>query len=186
MPYSKPATFGVPANVRIIGTMNTADRSVEALDTALRRRFSFVECPSKPEELEKLDYRMVGDVDLSKLLSVINARIEMLLDRDHHIGHSYFMNWSDADKEKRLRLVFKNNIIPLLQEYFYGDPVKVGLVLGPDFVKEVKKVQDGKVEFSAAFRKDLDIEPKTRYVFQDVMDAALVPLQAFKDICDGK
>lgn len=186
LPYSKPATFGVPANVRIIGTMNTADRSVEALDTALRRRFSFVECPSKPEELEKLDYRMVGDVDLSKLLSVINARIEMLLDRDHHIGHSYFMNWSDADKEKRLRLVFKNNIIPLLQEYFYGDPVKVGLVLGPDFVKEVKKVQDGKVEFSAAFRKDLDIEPKTRYVFQDVMDAALVPLQAFKDICDGK
>jgi hypothetical protein len=185
LPYSKPATFGVPANVRVIGTMNTADRSVEALDTALRRRFSFVECPSRPEELEELSYRMIGEVDLSKLLTVINARIEMLLDRDHHIGHSYFMNWGDADKEQKLRQVFKNNIIPLLQEYFYGDPVKVGLVLGEAFVKKVDKKEEGKVEFASAFRKDLDIEPKTRYRFQDVMDPTLVPMQAFKDICDG-
>lgn len=186
LPYSKPATFGVPANVRIIGTMNTADRSVEALDTALRRRFSFVECASKPEELKKLDYHTVEDVELAKLLAVINARIEMLLDRDHHIGHSYFMNWGDADKEQKLRQVFKNNIIPLLQEYFYGDPVKVGLVLGEAFVRKVDKKEEGKIEFATAFRKDLDIEPKTRFVFQDVMDPALVPMQAFKDICDGR
>jgi hypothetical protein len=96
------------------------------------------------------------------------------------------MNWGDADKEQKLRQVFKSNIIPLLQEYFYGDPLKVGLVLGEYFVKKVQKVEDGKVEFALAFRKDLDIEPKSRYVFQDVMDAELVPLQAFKDICDGK
>jgi hypothetical protein len=188
LPYSKASNerFGVPLNLTVIGTMNTADRSVEALDTALRRRFSFVECPSKPEELKKLDYHTVEGVELAQLLTVINARIEMLLDRDHHIGHSYFMNWGDADKEQKLRQVFKSNIIPLLQEYFYGDPLKVGLVLGEYFVKKVQKVEDGKVEFALAFRKDLDIEPKSRYVFQDVMDAELVPLQAFKDICDGK
>lgn len=186
LPYSKPATFGVPANVRIVGTMNTADRSVEALDTALRRRFSFVECPSKPEELEKLDYRIVGEVDLSRLLTVINARLEMLLDCDHHIGHSYFMNWGDEDKEQKLRQVFKNNIVPLLQEYFYGDPVKVGLVLGDKFVRNADEDKTAKVEFASAFRKAADIEPKSRYVFQDVMDPALVPMQAFKDICDGK
>ena len=166
--------------------MNTADRSVEALDTALRRRFSFVECPSKPEELEKLDYRIVGDVDLSKLLTVINARLEMLLDRDHHIGHSYFMNWGDGDKEQKLRQVFKNNIVPLLQEYFYGDLVKVGLVLGDKFVRNADEDKTAKVEFASAFRKAVDIEPKNRYVFQDVMDPALVPMQAFKDICDGR
>lgn len=188
LPYSKASNerFGVPMNLRVIGTMNTADRSVEALDTALRRRFSFVECPSRPKELEKLDYHNVEGVELAQLLTVINARIEMLLDRDHHIGHSYFMNWGTADKEEKLRQVFKNNIIPLLQEYFYGDPVKVGLVLGEHFVKKVYKKEDGKVEFASSFRKDLDIEPKTRYVFQDVMDRSLVPLQAFKDICDGK
>ncbi len=183
LPYSKPATFGVPANVRIIGTMNTADRSVEVLDTALRRRFSFEEYPSKPEELNELAYRMVGGVDLGKLLTVINARIEMLLDRDHHIGHSYFLNWKEENKELKLREVFKNNIIPLLQEYFYGDPVKVGLVLGEAFVKRLEKEVGAKIELAAGFRKEVDIEAKARYVFQDV---AQVPISAFKDICDGK
>jgi hypothetical protein len=96
------------------------------------------------------------------------------------------MNWADADKEQKLRQVFKNNIIPLLQEYFYGDPVKVGLVLGEAFVKKVDSKENGKVDFASAFRKDLDIEPKTRYVFQDVMDPALVTMQAFKAICDGE
>jgi hypothetical protein len=187
LPYSKPATFGVPSNVQIIGTMNTADRSVEALDTALRRRFSFVECPSKPALLKD---KVVKDengveVPLEKLLTVINARIEMLLDRDHHIGHSYFLNWGDADRENKLRQVFKNNIIPLLQEYFYGDPVKIGLVLGDGFVKELKNKEEGKVEFAAAYRKAIDIDPKPRYIFQDVMDPEVVPLSAFKAICDG-
>jgi 5-methylcytosine-specific restriction endonuclease McrBC GTP-binding regulatory subunit McrB len=146
-----------------------------------------VECPSKPALLKD---KVVKDengveVPLEKLLTVINARIEMLLDRDHHIGHSYFLNWGDADRENKLRQVFKNNIIPLLQEYFYGDPVKIGLVLGDGFVKELKNKEEGKVEFAAAYRKAIDIDPKPRYIFQDVMDPEVVPLSAFKAICDG-
>ncbi len=182
LPYSK-RPFSVPPNLHIIGTMNTADRSVEALDTALRRRFSFEECPADHTKLTGLN---VGEVALDVLLQVINARIEMLLDRDHHIGHSYFMNWPATNSETKLRQVFKNNIIPLLQEYFYGDPVKIGLVLGDGFVKELKNKEEGKIEFAAAYRKAIDIEPKPRYIFQDVLDPAAVPLGAFKVICDGQ
>ena len=189
LPYSKEP-FSIPPNLHVIGTMNTADRSVEALDTALRRRFSFVECPSKPQELEKLDYQVVGDVDLSKLLAVINARIEMLLDRDHHIGHSYFMNWSDADKKQKLRQVFKNNIIPLLQEYFYGDPVKVGMVLGGGFIEEIKKGDERVVAFAKDFKVD-DIEAKPRYEFMDPTKKRAngneqVPWSAFEKLAKGE
>jgi len=181
LPYSK-RPFSVPPNLHIIGTMNTADRSVEALDTALRRRFSFEECPADHTKLTGLN---VGEVALDVLLQVINARIEMLLDRDHHIGHSYFMNWADADKEQKLRQVFKNNIIPLLKEYFYGDPVKVGMVLGPAFVQELNG-KENQVWFAKGFKAGEDIEPKPRYAFTDPTDATLVPLKAFLDICDGK
>ena len=140
LPYSKEK-FGVPANIFIIGTMNTADRSVEALDTALRRRFSFMEMPPVPSvitskgklksALGKLD---LGDiqVDLAELLSVINERIEILLDRDHLIGHSYFMT---VDNPNGLKTAFSKHIIPLLQEYFYGDYGKIVLVLGEAFCK---------------------------------------------------
>ena len=126
LPYSGN-NFSVPNNVYIIGTMNTADRSVEALDTALRRRFSFVEMQPKPDILSK-----VGEVDLSKLLETINQRIEMLIDKDHQIGHSYFIGIQDLED---LRRTFKDKIIPLLEEYFYGDFGKIGLVLGGAFIK---------------------------------------------------
>ena len=126
LPYSGKK-FSVPNNVYIIGTMNTADRSVEALDTALRRRFSFVEMQPDPNELSE-----VGDVDLSKLLKTINERIEMLIDKDHQIGHSYFIGIEDLED---LRRTFKDKIIPLLEEYFYGDFGKIGLVLGGAFIK---------------------------------------------------
>lgn len=126
LPYSGKK-FSVPNNVYIIGTMNTADRSVEALDTALRRRFSFVEMQPDPNELSE-----VGDVDLSKLLKTINERIEMLIDKDHQIGHSYFIGIEDIDGLIR---TFKDKIIPLLEEYFYGDFGKIGLVLGGAFIK---------------------------------------------------
>jgi hypothetical protein len=181
LPYSKKL-FSVPRNLHIIGTMNTADRSVEALDTALRRRFSFEECPSKPELLKG---RSVNGVDLEKLLTVINARIEMLLDRDHQIGHSYFLGWPDPASEEKLRSVFKNNIVPLLQEYFYGDPVKVGLVLGPAFVREAED-NGMKVKLAGGVKGADDIEPRQRYHFADPTDEATVPIQAFLDICDGK
>ncbi|MGI9229628.1 MAG: McrB family protein [Gammaproteobacteria bacterium] len=128
LPYSKEP-FGVPPNLHIIGTMNTADRSVEALDTALRRRFSFVEVPPDPD-LDLLVEIEINDIDLSRFLKVINKRIEKLLDKDHMIGHSYFLS---AKSVNDLKAIFQNRIIPLLQEYFFGDYGKIGLVIGPSF-----------------------------------------------------
>lgn len=135
LPYSsaqkgEPVYFGVPNNLYIIGTMNTADRSVEALDTALRRRFSFEEMMPKPKLLGDKE---LCDVKLSDLLTTINQRIVALKDREHQIGHSYFMGLkTDSD----LKDVFKDKIIPLLQEYFYSDYKKIYYVLGPGFVEK--------------------------------------------------
>jgi len=195
--YSKEK-FGVPPNLYIIGTMNTADRSVEALDTALRRRFSFEEISSKPslvapnrcfwellwkykdveweneayssKEKELLDllgaspkiwderkpiweqFKTEGKnesqiemfsnnefngINFKSILEIINLRIEKLLDKDHQIGHSYFMCVTNLVD---LKSVFHNKIIPLLQEYFFGDYGKIGLVLGASFVR--KEVND--------------------------------------------
>lgn len=193
LPYSK-TEFGVPSNLHIIGTMNTADRSVEALDTALRRRFEFEEVMPDPELLSpsamycrllwkysdvvwedrkfkevessffefynftedeafkkskksiwarmesesqpnKLDYFKDvnwGGIDLQKILETINERIELLVDRDHTIGHSYLMNLTGMED---LVAAFRDKIVPLLQEYFYGDYGKIGLVLGNGFVQ---------------------------------------------------
>lgn len=127
LPYSKDK-FSIPNNVYIIGTMNTADRSVETLDTALRRRFSFIEMQPKPELLVDSAYK---DVNLKRLLETINQRIEVLIDKDHQIGHSYFLGIQNLED---LKLTFKDKIIPLLEEYFYGDFGKIGLVLGGKFI----------------------------------------------------
>ncbi len=142
LPYSKKP-FSVPQNLDIIGTMNTADRSVEALDTALRRRFSFVEMLPKPELLKDKGENNSGEIegiDLFSLLSIINERIEVLVDRDHTIGHAFFINDTSIED---LRNTFANKIIPLLQEYFYGDYSKMELVIGSAFFekKEVSKVK---------------------------------------------
>ena len=123
LPYSKEA-FLVPANLYIIGTMNTADRSVEALDAALRRRFDFI-------EMMPVDEKVAFGQDIFKL---INQRLRILKDCDHQIGHSYFI---DVDSSETLCTVFRNNIIPLLQEYFYGDMDQIRLVIGDGFfIKE--------------------------------------------------
>lgn len=127
LPYSKEK-FGVPANLYIIGTMNTADRSVEALDTALRRRFSFIEIAPR-YDLQELQ-REVGGYRLTNILQKINRRIEKLLGKDNLIGHSYLLCVENLED---LRVAFQNKIIPLLQEYFYGDYGKIGLVLGERF-----------------------------------------------------
>jgi len=130
LPYSK-SEFGVPSNLFIIGTMNTADRSIEALDTALRRRFSFTEVMPDSTLLDKIEF---NGFTLGAVLKTLNERIEVLLDRDHTIGHSYFLKLKNRDVEG-LKSVFANNIIPLLQEYFYHDYEKIALILGEGFVK---------------------------------------------------
>lgn len=133
LPYSK-RELGVPSNLYIIGTMNTADRSVEALDTALRRRFSFSEIMPNPELLQEIEF---NGFNLAEVLKTINERIEVLLDRDHTIGHSYFLKIRNGDVGS-LKSVFKNNIFPLLQEYFYHDYEKIALILGEGFVRAKK------------------------------------------------
>ncbi|AUS07271.1 hypothetical protein C1A40_05500 [Tamlana carrageenivorans] len=155
LPYSKD-WFGVPPNVHIIGTMNTADRSVEALDTALRRRFSFTEMPPKPELINtegKAENGIVNGIELSVLLETINKRIEKLLDKDHMIGHSYFLS---VEGLKGLKSAFQNKIVPLLQEYFFGDYGKIGLVISSKFFD----IKDNQVDedFFAPF-EDYDSSP---------------------------
>lgn len=121
LPYSK-RQFGIPKNLYVLGTMNTADRSIALLDIALRRRFTFEELMPKPEILHT-----VADVDLKKLLSVLNRKIEVMLDRDHQIGHSYFMKVTTIEE---LYAAWYQKVIPLLQEYFYNDWDRLSQLIG--------------------------------------------------------
>lgn len=126
LPYSGEK-FGVPENVYIIGTMNTADRSITSLDTALRRRFEFVEMmPDLSKLSNKFAKKDQEKVELQQLLEAINTRIEYLLDREKTIGHAFFMNIENLND---LKWVFQNKIIPLLQEYFYDDYALIKAVL---------------------------------------------------------
>jgi 5-methylcytosine-specific restriction protein B len=143
LPYSKDK-FGVPHNLYIIGTMNTADRSVEALDAALRRRFHFEEIQPNSRLIAtegklKNESGFLGTVELPVVLDTINKRIEKLLDKDHQIGHSYFMSVANLDD---LKVAFQNKIIPLLQEYFFGDYGKIGLVLGERFFDPIETEEE--------------------------------------------
>ncbi|EGK8092789.1 AAA domain-containing protein [Campylobacter lari] len=128
LPYSGEK-FGVPKNVYIIGTMNTADRSITSLDTALRRRFEFIEMIPKPNVLSD----NCEGVNLKELLKAINTRIEYLLDREKTIGHAFFIGIENLEK---LKNVFQNKIIPLLQEYFYNDYALIDAVLNKNGMLE--------------------------------------------------
>lgn len=131
LPYSKQS-FGVPANLYLIGTMNTADRSVEALDSALRRRFSFIETYPRSEVIEQPEH---FEIDLKSLLDAMNARLMQVLDRDHTIGHAYFTGINNADDPlEALAEVFRRKVLPQLQEYFYASQEKLRQILGPAFV----------------------------------------------------
>ncbi len=120
--------FQLPKNLYIIGTMNTADRSIAFLDIALRRRFKFVEMIPMLDEDDGTP--IVKNVDARAILTNLNKRIEFLLDRDHLIGHSYFCKVAPGDAWKHLRDIVRDEVYPLLCEYFYGDGEKVALVLG--------------------------------------------------------
>jgi 5-methylcytosine-specific restriction protein B len=151
LPYSGEP-FTVPKNLYILGTMNTADRSIALMDTALRRRFEFTEMMPNLKVLKQIDD--FKNINIKSLLKTINKRIEYLYDRDHTIGHAYFMSLNDqikdendllrdkTDEEKLIELkgIFQNKIIPLLQEYFYDDWEKIRLVLG-DNQKDDKSIQ---------------------------------------------
>ncbi len=132
LPYSGDE-FGVPPNLYILGTMNTADRSIALLDIALRRRFTFMELTPDPSLLHT-----VAGVDLGQLLTSLNERVAALLDREHRIGHSYFMGLDGLAGVDDLRFVWYRRIVPLLQEFFYNDGERLGAVLGEQFVGKVE------------------------------------------------
>lgn len=125
LPYSKEL-FSIPQDLYLIGTMNTADRSLATVDIALRRRFLFEEMEP---DVDALDGKEIAGIDVAKLLETMNARIELLLDRDHRIGHAYFVALDTQDDIDALRAVFRAQILPLLQEYFFDDWQRVRLIL---------------------------------------------------------
>ena len=136
LPYSKEQ-FQVPGNLYLIGTMNTADRSLALMDTALRRRFDFVEMMPEVDLLEGLN---IEGIDVATMLATMNKRIEVLYDREHTLGHAFFMPLlavSDTKKcFKLLQSIFANKILPLLEEYFFEDWKKIRLVLGDNQKKQ--------------------------------------------------
>ena len=162
LPYSKES-FSVPNNLYIIGTMNTADRSVEALDSALRRRFSFREMmPDKqvivPKEVE--------GIILPQLLESINQRLEVILSKEHTIGHAYLIGINNiAD----LKHAFNNKIIPLLKEYFYGDFGKISMVIGSDFVNKNTVLKWSRSLFMSGYTEMIEEYAEIKpWVFADI------------------
>ncbi|EJM18925.1 GTPase subunit of restriction endonuclease [Pseudomonas sp. GM18] len=164
LPYSgKP--FSVPSNVDVIGTMNTADRSLALVDTALRRRFEFIELMPDPSVLAEVVVSERGHtIHLDQLLTALNKRIEALYDREHTVGHAYFTALKKAAPEERfaaLAGIFRTRIIPLLEEYFFDDWQKIRLVLGDNqkaaelqFVQALKADQGFKGLFGSSHELD--------------------------------
>jgi 5-methylcytosine-specific restriction protein B len=183
LPYSGES-FSVPANVDIIGTMNTADRSLALLDTALRRRFEFV--PVMPDARDDPGAPLAGlrvssgeqAIDVPGMLDAINQRVEALFDRDHCIGHAYFTplaNVPDGDERLvALQQVFSTRILPLLEEYFFEDWQKIRLVLAdnqkPAAAQFVLESQDHEDDLARLFGSDHGLDSyaaKRRYAIQE-------------------
>lgn len=178
LPYSGDL-FTVPNNVYILGTMNTADRSISLMDTALRRRFDFVEMMPNSNAIK----RVVEGIDIAKMLDVINERITILYDREHTIGHAFFTCLNESSTIKDLAKIFKHKIIPLLQEYFYEDYNKIRLVLGDTGKTEVryefiKEIDNSKTNIFKG-KYDYDIVDNCKY---EVNDEAFMEVESYKQI----
>ena len=184
LPYSGEL-FSVPKNVYILGTMNTADRSIALMDTALRRRFEFAEMMPNSEVLKSLGAGMiaVGDdtLNVARMLETINKRIEYLFDREHTIGHAFFTKLAEDPSLKTLAGIFEKNVIPLLQEYFYEDYEKIQLVLGDNTKEdEFKFILDRNIKPQDIFNGNVDIDlPEKGYIIQH---EAFMKLQSYKHI----
>ena len=170
LPYSHQQ-FGVPKNVYILGTMNTADRSIAIMDTALRRRFSFVEMLPESDVLRQLGNPIVYDngvsVNVADMLDIINERITFLYDREHTIGHAFFMPLINNPSVETLAMIFEKSIIPLLQEYFYEDYAKIQLVLGDDGKTGDKKpyqfIMDEDMDANKIFETVQELDSEKKY-----------------------
>ena len=167
LPYSGDE-FSVPSNVYILGTMNTADRSIALIDTALRRRFQFVEMMPDSAVLRKIHADKVEDLDVAAMLDKMNERITFLYDREHTIGHAFFTELKDEASIEKLQNIFEKSVIPLLQEYFYEDYQKIQLVLGDNAKSDdnLKFILDEKVVAKNIFKgnvEDVIDLPEKRY-----------------------
>ncbi|MDE7432281.1 MAG: AAA family ATPase [Lachnospiraceae bacterium] len=172
LPYSGD-TFSVPNNVYILGTMNTADRSIALMDTALRRRFDFEEMMPDSKVLLGVTIENNGEsLDVARMLDVINERIEFLYDREHMIGHAFFTKLIDNPSFDVLADIIRSKVIPLLQEYFYEDYAKIQLVLGDNDKSDpkFKFILDEPVKAKSIFKgnpEDIVDLPEKKYVIQD-------------------
>ncbi len=186
LPYSK-TSFSVPKNVYILGTMNTADRSIALMDTALRRRFQFVEMMPDVDVIRDLTINEGEEsLNVADMLEIINKRIEFLYDREHTIGHAFFMSLLRKEKPKVADLaeIFKKSVVPLLQEYFYEDYEKIRMVLGDnakkntdiEFVREIPADKD-------LFRGNVTVEDFKDYVYQ-INDKAFFDIRSYKGISE--
>ena len=183
LPYSGDE-FSVPSNVYILGTMNTADRSIALMDTALRRRFQFVEMMPDSDVLRKIHADKVEDLDVAAMLDKINERIEYLYDREHTIGHAFFTDLKDDATLEKLQSIFEKSVIPLLQEYFYEDYQKIQLVLGDNAKSDdsLKFIIDEKVIAKNIFKgnvEDVIDLPEKKYA---INSKAFENINSYKEI----
>lgn len=183
LPYSGDE-FSVPSNVYILGTMNTADRSIALMDTALRRRFQFVEMMPDSDVLRKIHADKVEDLDVAAMLDKINERIEFLYDREHTIGHAFFTDLKDDATLEKLQSIFEKSVIPLLQEYFYEDYQKIQLVLGDNAKSDdsLKIIIDEKVVAKNIFKgnvEDVIDLPEKKY---SINSKAFENINSYKEI----
>lgn len=180
LPYSGEL-FSVPSNVYILGTMNTADRSIALMDTALRRRFQFVEMMPDTDILKNVT---VEGVEIAPILKKINERITFLYDREHTIGHAFFIKLIGSPNINTLGSIFERSIIPLLQEYFYEDYQKIQLVLGDNYKVDVstKFIKDEEVKVAEIFKGDandiMDL-PEKKYT---INKKAFLNIESYKQI----